>query len=177
MPTFPPAPFFQVRAEKPLFSSNPELDNLVRLPVSGLTFRHPPSFLPLPRFGGRLSGGAPSEWREAGSRDGPEGQVGPAEGTPGSCSPGPGGRRGLLPGAPTGGCCPGPQASLEKGAISSVCPGRQAAEPGAATPKEVAAGGWKEGWAREGEVRGRPAQATFRCDSLANLRHFNIKSA
>lgn len=59
-----------------------------------------------------------------------------------------------------------------------LCLPGQAAEPGAAYPKEVTAcaaeGG--PGGGRGRGARGRPAQATFRCDSFANLHNFNIKS-
>lgn len=53
-----------------------------------------------------------------------------------------------------------------------------AAEPPAAHPEEVTAGAAAEGGRRNvgGGVWGSRAQATFRCDSFANLHNFNIKS-
>lgn len=75
------------------------------------------------------------------------------KGTPGSCSPGPGGREGSY-----WGLLPRTRPPGELGEVSDfLCLPGQAAEPRAATPKEVAAGGWKEG--RLGEGGGGEGQA------------------
>lgn len=56
-----------------------------------------------------------------------------------------------------------------------LCVPGQAAEPRAANPKEVRSGGGQAGEVGRGGG-GRSAQATFRCNSFANLHDFNIKS-